>query len=49
MLPTAAARIRISSVDGRALNHVQLPTTLPTLDELIGVDDLTTETVADIS
>ena len=30
----------IPSVDGQALNHVQLPTTLPTLDELVGVDGL---------
>lgn len=28
----------IPSVDGRALAHVQLPTTLPTLDELIGLN-----------
>ena len=27
-------------VDGRALQHVQLPTTLPTLDELIGLDGI---------
>ena len=33
-------------VDGRALAHVQLPTTLPTLDELIGVRDITPDNVA---
>ncbi len=33
-------------VDGRTLEHVQMPTTLPTLDELIGVDDITTDNVA---
>jgi peptidoglycan/xylan/chitin deacetylase (PgdA/CDA1 family) len=32
-------------VDGRTLTHVQMPTTLPTLDELIGVDDLTEDNV----
>lgn len=36
----------IPSVDGKALNHVQLPTTLPTLDELIGVKDITLDNVA---
>ncbi|AQW28775.1 4-deoxy-4-formamido-L-arabinose-phosphoundecaprenol deformylase [Ralstonia syzygii subsp. celebesensis] len=36
----------IPSVDGQPLKHVQLPTTLPTLDECIGVDGLTTDTVA---
>lgn len=36
----------IPSIDGQPLKHVQLPTTLPTLDELIGVDGLTTDTVA---
>ena len=34
-------------VDGRTLRQVQMPTTLPTLDELIGVGDITTENVAD--
>jgi peptidoglycan/xylan/chitin deacetylase (PgdA/CDA1 family) len=34
------------SVDGRTLDHVQMPTTLPTLDELIGVDGIETDTVA---
>lgn len=34
-------------VNGRTLRHVQMPTTLPTLDELIGVDDITTDNVAD--
>ena len=33
-------------VDGRALNHVQMPTTLPTLDEVLGVDGIDTDTVA---
>lgn len=32
-------------VNGRALNVPQLPTTLPTLDELIGVNDLTPDNV----
>ena len=32
--------------DGTVLGPVQLPTTLPTLDELIGVGDLTTDNVA---
>lgn len=30
----------VPEVDGVALSHVQLPTTLPTLDELIGTDGL---------
>jgi len=34
-------------VDGRTLQQVQMPTTLPTLDELIGVGDITTANVAD--
>jgi len=34
-------------VDGRTLRQVQMPTTLPTLDELIGVGDITTANVAD--
>ncbi|MCP3721673.1 polysaccharide deacetylase family protein [Paraburkholderia sp. CNPSo 3272] len=33
-------------VAGRTLNHVQMPTTLPTLDELLGVDGVDTDTVA---
>jgi len=33
-------------VDGRTLAHVQWPTTLPTLDELIGTDGLTEGNVA---
>ncbi|WP_454726130.1 MULTISPECIES: polysaccharide deacetylase family protein [Cupriavidus] len=35
----------IPTVDGVALRHVQMPTTLPTLDELIGVDGLTEDNV----
>jgi peptidoglycan/xylan/chitin deacetylase (PgdA/CDA1 family) len=31
----------------RVLSHVQMPTTLPTLDELIGVDGVTVDNVAD--
>jgi undecaprenyl phosphate-alpha-L-ara4FN deformylase len=34
------------SVDGRTLSHVQLPTTLPTCDELIGQDGITEADVA---
>ncbi len=34
-------------VDGRALDVAQLPTTLPTLDELIGTDGITAENVAE--
>jgi undecaprenyl phosphate-alpha-L-ara4FN deformylase len=30
----------IPVLDGRALNHVQMPTTLPTLDEVLGVDGI---------
>jgi len=37
----------IPVVDGEIIACPQLPTTLPTLDELIGVDGLTAETVAD--
>jgi len=33
-------------VAGRTLNHVQMPTTLPTLDEVLGVDGVDTGTVA---
>ena len=36
----------VPRVDGVALAHVQLPTTLPTLDELIGTDDLDAGNVA---
>lgn len=36
----------IPSIDGVALKHVQLPTTLPTLDEMIGNDGLDSSTVA---
>ena len=36
----------IPSIDGVALKHVQLPTTLPTLDELIGNDGIDSSTVA---
>ncbi|CAG9172176.1 polysaccharide deacetylase family protein [Cupriavidus pampae] len=35
----------IPTVDGVACRHVQMPTTLPTLDELIGVDGWTEENV----
>lgn len=35
----------IPTVDGVACRHVQMPTTLPTLDELIGVGDLTEDNV----
>ena len=34
------------AVDGRALDPVQLPTTLPTLDELIGTDGIEAADVA---
>jgi undecaprenyl phosphate-alpha-L-ara4FN deformylase len=33
-------------VDGKALAHIQLPTTLPTLDELIGADGIDERNVA---
>ncbi len=36
----------VPSVDGRALAHVQLPTTLPTLDELIGDNGIDERNVA---
>jgi len=35
----------IPTVGGKACRHVQMPTTLPTLDELIGVDGLTEDNV----
>ena len=35
----------VPTVAGRALKHVQWPTTLPTLDELIGVGDITESNV----
>jgi peptidoglycan/xylan/chitin deacetylase (PgdA/CDA1 family) len=35
----------IPTVAGKPCRHVQMPTTLPTLDELIGVDDLTEDNV----
>lgn len=35
----------IPTVNGVACRHVQMPTTLPTLDELIGVGDLTEDNV----
>jgi peptidoglycan/xylan/chitin deacetylase (PgdA/CDA1 family) len=34
------------AINGRTLNHVQMPTTLPTLDELIGNDGLDEANVA---
>ncbi len=34
------------TLDGRPLAHVQLPTTLPTLDELLGVDGVDTGNIA---
>ena len=37
----------VPSVEGRRLAHVQLPTTLPTLDELIGIDGVDPSNVAD--
>ncbi|MCC6134036.1 MAG: 4-deoxy-4-formamido-L-arabinose-phosphoundecaprenol deformylase [Candidatus Contendobacter sp.] len=37
----------LPAIDGEALHVPQLPTTLPTLDELIGIDGITTENVAD--
>jgi len=33
-------------LNGRALNHVQLPTTLPTLDEVLGVAGIDTSNIA---
>lgn len=33
-------------VDGKTLKHVQMPTTLPTLDEVLGVDGVDTHNVA---
>ncbi|MGI4814049.1 MAG: polysaccharide deacetylase family protein [Janthinobacterium lividum] len=35
------------SIDGRPLAHIQMPTTLPTIDELIGVGDIRADNVAD--
>ena len=40
-----AAPYRLS-IDGHALRHVQMPTTLPTLDELIGTDGIDESNVA---
>ncbi len=37
----------IPTVNGVACRHVQMPTTLPTLDELIGIDDVTEDNVHD--
>ncbi len=34
------------SIDGTTLAHIQMPTTLPTLDELIGLQDIHTDNVA---
>jgi len=36
----------IPVLDGRTLNHVQMPTTLPTLDEILGVDGVDVTNVA---
>jgi undecaprenyl phosphate-alpha-L-ara4FN deformylase len=36
----------IPCIDGKPLGHVQLPTTLPTLDELIGLKEIDERTVA---
>jgi undecaprenyl phosphate-alpha-L-ara4FN deformylase len=36
----------IPVLDGRTLNHVQMPTTLPTLDEVLGVDGIDIGNVA---
>jgi undecaprenyl phosphate-alpha-L-ara4FN deformylase len=33
-------------VDGKTLSHVQMPTTLPTLDEVLGVDGVELDNVA---
>ena len=33
-------------LNGRTLNHIQLPTTLPTLDEMLGVDGIDATTIA---
>ena len=38
---------RVQLEDGRICEHIQYPTTLPTLDELIGVDEMTGEQVID--
>jgi len=35
------------AVGTRVLSHIQMPTTLPTLDELIGIDDITVDNVAE--
>ena len=40
------ARPYVPQIDGVALSHVQLPTTLPTLDELIGTEGLDAGNVA---
>lgn len=37
----------VPEINGAALAHIQLPTTLPTLDELIGVDGIDESNVAD--
>lgn len=37
----------IPVIDGEIVSCPQLPTTLPTLDELIGIDDITADTVAE--
>lgn len=45
--PTGAALSFVPVIDGEIVACPQLPTTLPTLDELIGVDNLTTANVAE--
>lgn len=37
----------VPAIDGRVFNCIQLPTTLPTLDELVGRDGITVDTAAD--
>ena len=44
--PTAAPFAVPAVVNGRTLSHVQMPTTLPTLDEVLGIDGVDTHNVA---